>query len=72
MADRAEGVKILDLDLDSLPLEHALGVQWCVETDCFQFTIVLQDQPCTRRGILSTVSSIFDPLVFVAPLLLED
>ena len=70
-SDRADGVKTLDLDLDSLPLERALGVQWCVETDCFQFTIVLQDKPYTRRGILSTVSSIFDPLGFVAPLLLE-
>jgi len=32
---------------------------------------VLQDKSCTRRGILSTVSSIFDPLGFVAPLLLD-
>lgn len=69
--DRADGVKELDLDLDSLPLECALGVQWCVESDCFQFAIVLQDKPCTRRGILSTVSSIFDLLGFVAPLLLD-
>lgn len=69
--DRADGVKELDLGLDSLPLERALGVHWCVESDCFQFSIVLQDKPCTRRGILSTLSSIFDPLGFVAPLLLD-
>lgn len=69
--DRADSVKELDLDLDLLPLECALGVHWCVESDCFQFTIVLQGKPCTRRGILSTVSSIFDPLGFVAPLLLD-
>ncbi|KAK3755825.1 hypothetical protein QZH41_003462 [Actinostola sp. cb2023] len=70
-SDRADGVKELDLDLDSLPLERTLGVQWCIESDCFQFIITLQDKPCTRRGILSTVSSIFDPIGFVAPLLLE-
>ena len=70
-SDRADGVKELDLDLDSLPLERALGIKWCVESDCFQFIITLQDKPCTRRGILSTVSSIFDPLGFVALLLLE-
>ena len=64
-------MKELDLDLDSLPLERVLGVHWCVESDCFQFTIVLQDRPCTRRGILSTVSSVFDPLGFIAPLLLD-
>ena len=71
LQDRADGVKELDLDVDSLPLECALGVHWCVESDSFQFAIVLQDKPCTRRGILSTVSSIFDPLGFVAPLLLD-
>ena len=70
-SDKADGVKELDLDLDSLPLERALGVQWCIESDCFQFNIVLQDKPCTRRGILSTISTIFDPLGFVAPLLLD-
>ena len=70
-SDRADGIKDIDLDLDSLPLECTLGVQWCVETDCFQFRIVLQDKPCTRRSILSTISSIFDPLGFVSPLLLQ-
>ena len=70
-SDKADGVKELDLDLDSLPLERALGVQWCIESDCFQFNIVLQDKPCTTRGILSTISSIFDPLGFIALLLLH-
>ena len=67
--DRADDVKELDLDLDSLPLERTLGIHWCVESDCFQLATVLQDNPCTRRGILSTVSSIFDPLGFIVPLL---
>ena len=70
-SDKADGVKELDLDLDSLPLERALGVQWCIESDCFQFNIVLQDKPCTTRGILSAISSIFDPLGFVTLLLLD-
>ena len=70
-SDKADDVKELDLDLDSLPLERALGVQWCIESDCFQFNIVLQDKPCTTRGILSTISSIFDPLGFVTLLLLD-
>ena len=33
-SDKADGVKELDLDLDLLP-ERALGVQWCIESDCF-------------------------------------
>ena len=43
---------------------------WCAKTDSFQFRIVIQDRPLTRRGILSTVSSVYDPLGLVAPLIL--
>ena len=70
-SDRAEGVKEIDLDLDTLPLERTLGVQWCIESDSFEFIVLLQDKPCMRRGILSTVSSIYDPIGFVAPLMLQ-
>lgn len=31
----------------------------------------MQDKPCTRQGILLTVSSIYDPIGFVAPLMLQ-
>lgn len=71
MSDRAEDLKNIDLDLEKLPMEQALGIHWCIQSDTFQFCIMLKDRPCTRRGILSTVSSIFDPLGFVTPVLLE-
>ena len=32
---------------------------------------MLKDKPCTKRGILSTITSIFGTLGFVAPSLLE-
>jgi len=60
--DRGKELKALNLDLDSLPIERKLGVEWCIKSDSFQFRIHLQNKPCTRRGILSTVSSIFDTL----------
>ena len=37
-SDKADGVKELDLDLDSLPLERALGVQWCMSLTAFSLT----------------------------------
>ena len=71
LEDRAEEIKNIDLDQDVLPIERALGIQWCIKNDCFNFHITLKDKPCTRREMLSTASSIFDPLGFVAPVLLE-
>ena len=69
-ADRASGVKTLDLSRDQLPMERALGVQWDVEQDSFTFSILNKHKPLTRRGILSSVSSIYDPLGFLSPVIL--
>ncbi|XP_068680455.1 uncharacterized protein [Montipora foliosa] len=49
----------------------ALGVQWDISSDHFGFTIVIKDRPATRRGFLSIISSIYDPLGFVAPFILN-
>ena len=68
---RAKEIKELDMTKDLLPLERALGVQWFVESDEFHFKAELKDRPLTRRGILSTVSSIYDPLGLIAPFLLQ-
>ena len=68
--DRAKGIENIDIENDNLPIERVLGVQWCIESDTFQFRIQLKDQPLTRRGILSTVSSVYDPLGLVAPVVL--
>ena len=68
--DCAKGLQELDLPCDPLSIERSLGIMWCAESDTFQFRIVIQDRPLTRRGILSTVCSVYDPLGFVAPLIL--
>lgn len=65
--ERAKEVRAVDLSKDALPIERALGVLWCIESDSFKFRIIVQDKPVTRRGILSTVSSIYDPLGFLSP-----
>ena len=64
VSERAGSVR--NLDLDHLPVELALGVQWDV-----RFKIAVRDRPENRRGILSVMISIFDPSGFLSPLILE-
>lgn len=68
-SERAQSLK--DLDWGDLPVERTLGLQWNVETDKFGFKIVIKDKPPTRRGMLSIVSSVYDPLGLVAPFVLS-
>ena len=68
--ERSKETKAIDLDYGSLPIERALGVEWCVESDSLGFHILVNNKPPTRRGILSVVSSVFDPLGIVAPFIL--
>lgn len=58
VSEKARSIK--ELDLDNLLIERALGILW---DD--------QDRPPTRSGILSVVSSTYDPLKFIAPLILS-
>ena len=61
----------LDLDLENLPVERTLGVQWDVEKDAFLFKVRVPYQPSTKPGILSAVSSLHNPMGFVCPVILE-
>ena len=69
--DRAKEIKGLDLRIDKLPIEKALGVHWCIESYAFKFRIQLKNKPCTRKGILATISTIFDPPGLIAPVVLD-
>ena len=52
----------LNLDLDNLPLERTLGMKWNTDSDCLCFSVCLGQPVLTKRGVLSRVSSVFDPL----------
>ena len=65
--ERAKQVKNLDMSYDKLPVERALGAIWDVEADTLGFQTVLNRKAPTRRGILSTLSSVYDPLGFLSP-----
>ena len=65
--DHAKGLKDLDPKFDRLLIERALDMLWNVENDTLEFKITLVDKPLTGRGILATVSLIYDPLGLVGP-----
>eukprot|EP00112_Aurelia_sp_Birch-Aquarium-sp1_P026656 Seg960.8 transcript_id=Seg960.8/GoldUCD/mRNA.D3Y31 product="hypothetical protein" protein_id=Seg960.8/GoldUCD/D3Y31 len=69
--ERLKELKSVDLEDDKLLTERALGLQWDVETDRFTFNISMKDKPSTRRGILSTISYVYDPLGFISLYILK-
>ena len=52
--------------MNELPVERTLGMQWNVELDKFQYRIIPNNKPFTRRGILSII---YDPFGFVSPVI---
>ena len=46
--ERSKEVKSIALDCDNLPVERALGVQWCVQSDSFGSRIIVNSKPHTR------------------------
>ena len=69
--DLAQDLKDLDLDSDNFPLQRSLGLYWNLVTDSFTYRISDEIKPFTRRGVLSTLNSVYDPLGFVAPVLIR-
>ena len=59
-----------DLQLGDMPSQRALGVQWNLESVAFGFRVKVKEKPPTSSGILSLVSSVYDPLGFASPFVL--
>ena len=74
-SERAKSV--VNLDLEKLPTETALGLKWNTEEDKFvweplkKILQVANQRPMTRRGIVSAIYSLFDPLGFIAPYIMK-
>ena len=70
-SERSKELKNINNQDDSLPIERTLGLEWHIESITFRFKIRKKERSPTRRGILSIVSLIFDPIGFVAPFILS-
>ena len=62
---------LTSLPLDGSVSDRVLGVHWDVGEDSFRIISNVICREATRRGILATSHSIFDPLGFLAPVLIE-
>ena len=60
--DKRKNVSDETLTFGKLPENKALGVKWNVSKDTFGFQTKMAENPSTRRGLLSMLSSISDPL----------
>ena len=63
----AKDLRDLDFDHSNLPLQRSLDVCWDLHTDSFTFRVNVDEKPYTRRGVLSVVNGLYDPLGFATP-----
>jgi hypothetical protein len=66
--ERGMGCK--DLDIQHLPVDRALGLKWDVKSDTLGIKVIIMEQASSRRGCLTAVISLYDPLGFVGPVML--
>ncbi|XP_033745498.1 uncharacterized protein LOC117331014 [Pecten maximus] len=69
--DLAESLKDLSLGSETPPLQRSLGIYWDVASDTFTCRVSSEVKPFTKRGVLSTIGSFYDPLGFFAPVIIR-
>lgn len=69
--DRSKDFKDIDLSVDKLPMQRSLGLNWELESDSFTYRLSKEERPFSKRGLLSTINGIFDPIGFVAPVVVS-
>ncbi len=69
--EHAKTVKDLDLSGAVPPIQRTLGLCWEIAGDTFTYEVSSVNKPFTKRGVLSTVNSIFDPLGMVSPVTVQ-
>ncbi|XP_066934903.1 uncharacterized protein [Clytia hemisphaerica] len=70
--ERRAKENITSLKIDDKPaVSRALGVRWNLTKDCFYFHSVEPSANNTKRGILKTTSTVYDPLGLLTPFTLK-
>ncbi|KFD62425.1 hypothetical protein M514_25433 [Trichuris suis] len=66
-----ESLSSVNVDLDSIPIERTLGLTWDTRKDAFLLCFKVRPGSRTKREVLRTVATIFDPLGFLEPVTLR-
>ena len=61
----------LNMDLDAEPIERTLGLVWDFHRDAFVLGAKAEADGKTKRDIMKSIYSIFDPLGFLAPIVFQ-
>ena len=69
--ERMKGLQDQELRLGTLPTGKALDIHWNIEKDKLRFNLNFKEKVYTKSGMLSMMSSIYDPLRLVTPFVLE-
>ncbi|XP_057380930.1 uncharacterized protein LOC130703485 [Daphnia carinata] len=67
---RKEGASV-NMDLDEDPIERTLGLVWDFRRDVFLLGAKAEPGGRTKRDLLKSIFSIFDPLGFLAPIVFQ-
>lgn len=69
--DTADTLKNVEFAVDALPAQRSLGLSWDLQSDSFTLQVSHEEKAYTRRGVLSTLHSVCDPLGFVTPITIQ-
>ena len=66
-----KNINLKQLEKPKRQTDTALGLVWNINTNTFGYKISMQDKTLSKRGMLSELSSIYNPLGFATPFLLN-
>lgn len=68
--DKASRLKDIELGVSAAPMQRSPGLYWNLQSDSFTYHMSVGEKPFSKQGILSVVNSLYDPLGFIAPVVI--
>ena len=70
-SERAETKIVAEIGSNPSAFHRTLGVAWNIKQDCFTLHSNIPSRPFTKRGILTVINSLFDPIGMACPVVLR-